>query len=102
MVNNQFFCICAYYTYKVKIKYRSCYYCYTDFEGDAVFENDKNIETKIFSGFELLEEFGERLKNNDMCDFTINGNAYHFGMFNPTNGSFCDFDYIILKKWSDK
>ncbi len=98
MKNKQLFGLCSYYMYKVKIKYHSCYYCCTDFEGDAVFENDNSIKQKILSGFELLKMFSKHLIDKDLCDFTTDGKTFHFGMFTPTNGSTCDFDYTILEE----
>ena len=59
MKNKQFFGLCSYYIYKVKIKYHSNYYCFTDFDGDAVFEKDNSSEQKTLSGFELLKMFSE-------------------------------------------
>ena len=53
MKKKQFFGICAYYEYKVKIKYSGHYYCFTDLEGDGVFENDNSIKQKTLSGTEL-------------------------------------------------
>lgn len=97
-LQKQFSGICTYYKYKVKIKYHSDYYCFTDFEGDAIFEKDNSSEQKTLSGFELLKMFSEHLIDNDLCDFTTNGETYHFGMFTPTNGSTRDFDYTILKE----
>lgn len=98
MKNKQYLGLCSYYIYKVEIKYRSNFYCYTDFEGDAVFEKDNSIEQKTLSGFELLKMFSEHLIDNDLCDFTTNGETYHFGMFTPSNGSIYDFDYTILEE----
>lgn len=94
----KFYGICVLAKYKVRIKYKSCYYCYTDFEGDGVFEKDKSVKTKTFYGYELLNEFSERFKDNDFFDFTTNGKTWHFGYFTPTNGSTTDVDYIILKE----
>ena len=57
MKKKQFFGICAYYEYKVKIKYSGHHYCFTDLEGDGVFENDNSIKQKTLSGTELLKCF---------------------------------------------
>lgn len=97
-LQKQFSGICTYYKYKVKIRYHSDYYCFTDFEGDGVFENDNSVKLKTLCGVELLKIFSEHLIDNELCDFTTDGKTYHFGMFTPTNGSTRDFDYTILEE----
>lgn len=94
-----FFGFCAYYRYRVKMKVRGSAYCGIDFEGEGKFEDYNNNEQLTLSGSELMKLFSNHLKASDVCEFSTDGKfAFHFGFFEPSNGSFCDIDYIILKE----
>lgn len=98
MKKKEFLGICALFKYKVKIHYKSDYYCYTDYEGDSVFEHDDYIETQTFEGFELVDIFSKHFKSRDFFDFEQNGKNFHFGFFEPLDGSTADIDYEILSE----
>lgn len=98
-VEKNFFGLCAYYKYRVKKKVKGSAYCGRDFEGDGKFEDYNNNEQKTLNGSELMELFSTHLKSPDVCDFTTDGKTtFHFGFFEPWNGSFCDIDYLILNE----
>ncbi len=95
----KFFGICAYYKYVVKIKTRGSAYCGVDFEGDGKFEDYDIVEQETLNGSELMKLFSTHLKAPDICDFTIDGkNTFHFGFFEPNNGSCCDINYTLIKE----
>ena len=94
-----FFGICAYYKYIVKIKMKGSAYCGMDFEGDGKFEDYDSIEQRTLNGSELMGLFSTHLQEPYICEFTTDGkNTFHFGFFEPDNGSYCDMDYTLIKE----
>ena len=65
-----FFGLCSYYIYKVKIKYHGHYYCFTDFEGD-VSNLNKTAKSQIISYF--YDDNGKRNKKS-IAYFVISKN----------------------------
>ncbi len=89
--------ICAIVNYDVKVKTTGSAYCGTDFWGDSKFEGYQDEELRTISGFDLLKEFSENLEQRDIFDFSFNNNTFFFSYFTPTNGSYCDKTYTIIK-----
>jgi len=90
--------ICAMVNYDVIVKTTGSAYCGTDFEGDSKFEDYQDEELRTISGFDLLKEFSENLEEIDMFDFSVKNNTYYFSYFSPTNGSYCDKKYTIIRE----
>ena len=94
--NNIF--ICAMVNYDVKVKTTGSAYCGTDFWGDSKFEDYQYEELRTISGFDLLKEFSKNLEQRDIFEFSVNNNTYYFSYFTPTNGSYWDKTYTILRE----
>ena len=84
--------------YEVIVKTTGSAYCGTDFWGDSKFEDYQSEELRTISGFDLLKEFSENLERCDIFDFSVNNNTYYFSFFTPSNGSYCDKTYTIMRE----
>lgn len=90
--------ICVMLKYEVIVKTTGSAYCGTDFEGDSKFEDYHEEELRTIYGFDLLKEFSKNLEQCDIFEFSVNNNTYYFSYFTPTNGSYCDKTYTILRE----
>ena len=90
--------ICAMVNYDVKVETTGSAYCGTDFEGYVKYEDYHEEELITISGFDLLKDFSKNLEQRDIFEFSVNNNTFYFSYFTPTNGSYCDKTYTIIRE----